>query len=95
MSFLSKEEDRVRTKGGRHDANLQESTTIHNHSIPIEEKSHGIQARKHELRIQNQTMFLDPPIESAKDYLYHGLHEWLGEIFLHFGIHFFHFFHFL
>ena len=33
----------------------------------------------HEIRIQNQVIFLDPPIESAREIWVKQLHEWLGE----------------
>lgn len=32
----------------------------------------------HEIRIQNQVIFLDPPIEHARASWVHQLHEWLG-----------------
>lgn len=32
----------------------------------------------HEIRIQNQVIFLDPPIEYARQTWLHQLHEWLG-----------------
>ncbi len=32
----------------------------------------------HEIRIQNQVIFLDPPIEHARASWLHQLHEWLG-----------------
>lgn len=32
----------------------------------------------HEIRIQNQVIFLDPPIEHARASWIHQLHEWLG-----------------
>jgi dynein heavy chain 1 len=33
----------------------------------------------HEIRIQNQVIFLDPPIESARQTWLRQLHDWLGE----------------
>lgn len=33
----------------------------------------------HEIRIQNQVIFLDPPIEYARQTWVHQLHDWLGE----------------
>ena len=33
----------------------------------------------HEIRIQNQVIFLDPPIESARQIWLQQLHDWLGE----------------
>lgn len=33
----------------------------------------------HEIRIQNQVIFLDPPIEYAREAWIRQLHEWLGE----------------
>lgn len=33
----------------------------------------------HEIRIQNQVIFLDPPIEQARASWIHQLHKWLGE----------------
>jgi hypothetical protein len=33
----------------------------------------------HEIRIQNQVIFLDPPIEQARLTWIHQLHDWLGE----------------
>jgi hypothetical protein len=33
----------------------------------------------HEIRIQNQVIFLDPPIESARQTWLQQLHDWLGE----------------
>jgi hypothetical protein len=33
----------------------------------------------HEVRIQNQVIFLDPPIESARQTWLQQLHDWLGE----------------
>lgn len=33
----------------------------------------------HEIRIQNQVIFLDPPIEYARQTWIHQLHEWLGK----------------
>lgn len=35
----------------------------------------------HEVRIQNQVIFLDPPIEQARASWVHQLHEWLGMCF--------------
>lgn len=32
----------------------------------------------HEIRIQNQVIFLDPPIEYARDIWIRQLHSWLG-----------------
>ena len=32
----------------------------------------------HEIRIQNQVIFLDPPIEHARAVWIRQLHEWLG-----------------
>ncbi len=37
----------------------------------------------HEIRIQNQVIFLDPPIEYARHTWIQQLHDWLGESFLH------------
>ncbi|KAI0825307.1 dynein heavy chain [Trametes gibbosa] len=34
----------------------------------------------HEIRIQNQVIFLDPPIEHARAIWIHQLHEWLGTV---------------
>jgi dynein heavy chain 1 len=34
----------------------------------------------HEIRIQNQVIFLDPPIEYARETWFRQLHEWLGVI---------------
>jgi hypothetical protein len=34
----------------------------------------------HEIRIQNQVIFLDPPIEYARDTWFKQLHEWLGVV---------------
>ena len=34
----------------------------------------------HEIRIQNQFIFLDPPIEYARDSWFKQLHEWLGVV---------------
>ncbi|KAI0369874.1 dynein heavy chain protein 2 [Pilatotrama ljubarskyi] len=34
----------------------------------------------HEIRIQNQVIFLDPPIEYARAVWIHQLHEWLGTV---------------
>lgn len=33
----------------------------------------------HEIRIQNQVIFLDPPVEYARESWLKQLHEWLGE----------------
>jgi len=33
----------------------------------------------HEIRIQNQVIFLDPPIEYARAIWIRQLHDWLGE----------------
>lgn len=33
----------------------------------------------HEIRIQNQVIFLDPPIEYARQAWIRQLHEWLGK----------------
>lgn len=35
----------------------------------------------HEIRIQNQVIFLDPPIEYARSTWLKQLHDWLGTIF--------------
>lgn len=32
----------------------------------------------HEIRIQNQVIYLDPPIEQARASWYRQLHQWLG-----------------
>ena len=34
----------------------------------------------HEIRIQNQVIFLDPPIEYARQTWVKQLHDWIGEI---------------
>jgi hypothetical protein len=34
----------------------------------------------HEIRIQNQVIFLDPPIEYARAIWVKQLHDWLGQI---------------
>ena len=36
----------------------------------------------HEIRIQNQVIFLDPPIEYARSTWIRQLHDWLGNEFL-------------
>jgi hypothetical protein len=45
----------------------------------------------HEVQIQNQVIFLDPPIESAYQTWLQQLHDWLGEHYPEFvcrlGIH--------
>lgn len=33
----------------------------------------------HEIRIQNQVIFLDPPIEYARQTWVRQLHDWIGE----------------
>lgn len=33
----------------------------------------------HEIRIQNQVIFLDPPTESARQIWLQQLHDWLGK----------------
>ncbi len=33
----------------------------------------------HEIRIQNQVIFLDPPMESARQIWLQQLHDWLGK----------------
>lgn len=38
----------------------------------------------HEIRIQNQVIFLDPPIEYARATWIKQLHDWLGELILSF-----------
>ena len=35
----------------------------------------------HEIRIQNQVIFLDPPIEYARSTWIRQLHDWLGTYF--------------
>jgi len=35
----------------------------------------------HEIRIQNQVIFLDPPIEYARATWVKQLHDWLGKFF--------------
>ncbi|KAJ3099515.1 hypothetical protein HDU96_010687, partial [Phlyctochytrium bullatum] len=37
-----------------------------------------IKAITFEIRMKNQTMYLDPPIEYARQNFYHQLHDWLG-----------------
>ena len=37
----------------------------------------------HEIRIQNQVIFLDPPIEYARSTWIKQLHDWLGNDFKH------------
>jgi hypothetical protein len=39
----------------------------------------------HEIRIQNQVIFLDPPIEYARATWIKQLHDWLGELILSFS----------
>lgn len=34
----------------------------------------------HEVKIKNQTMFLDPPLESARERIYQQLHDWLSTV---------------
>ena len=34
----------------------------------------------HEIRIQNQVIFLDPPIEYARSTWIKQLHDWLGKV---------------
>jgi hypothetical protein len=36
----------------------------------------------HEIRIQNQVIFLDPPIEYARATWIKQLHDWLGKFFV-------------
>jgi hypothetical protein len=38
----------------------------------------------HEIRIQNQVIFLDPPIEYARSTWIQQLHDWLGPSFFSF-----------
>lgn len=40
----------------------------------------------HEIRIQNQVIFLDPPIEYARATWIKQLHDWLGVLILSFFI---------
>jgi len=37
----------------------------------------------HEIRIQNQVIFLDPPIEYARQTWVRQLHDWIGEVETH------------
>lgn len=37
----------------------------------------------HEIRIQNQVIFLDPPIEYARKTWIQQLHDWLGKRAVH------------
>ena len=41
----------------------------------------------HEIRIQNQVIFLDPPIEYARQTWIHQLHDWLGKREYHMSLH--------
>ena len=43
----------------------------------------SLKAVVHEIRIQNQVIFLDPPIEHARQMWIRQLHEWLGRSSLH------------
>lgn len=36
----------------------------------------------HEIRIQNQVIFLDPPLEYSRQFWILQLHDWLGELLL-------------
>ena len=38
----------------------------------------ALQVSIHELKLQNQTIYLDPPIEQARESLYRQFHDWLG-----------------
>lgn len=39
----------------------------------------NLKAVVHEIRIQNQVIFLDPPIEHARQMWIRQMHEWLGQ----------------
>ena len=47
--------------------------------IKFLEGSMTLKAIVHEIRIQNQVIFLDPPIEYARLTWVKQLHDWLGE----------------
>jgi dynein heavy chain 1 len=40
----------------------------------------------HEIRIKNQVIYLDPPIEFARANWYKELHQWIGKRFIFFPI---------
>ncbi|RKO87762.1 dynein heavy chain, N-terminal region 1-domain-containing protein, partial [Blyttiomyces helicus] len=48
----------------------------HDHTIP------NLKISVHEIRIKNQTMYLDPPIQQARANWYRQLHEWIGALLL-------------
>ena len=53
------------------------------HSCPqFLEGSMTLKPIVHEIRIQNQVIFLDPPIEYARQTWLQQLHDWLGKILL-------------
>jgi len=49
------------------------------HETQFLEGSMALKPIVHEIRIQNQVIFLDPPIESARQTWLQQLHDWLGE----------------
>jgi hypothetical protein len=60
---------------------LQLITTVEcgAHEIQFLEGSMTLKPIVHEIRIQNQVIFLDPPIESARQTWLQQLHDWLGK----------------
>lgn len=68
--------------------NVSEDSTIHTsqnhrqHDNPrvAGEAALQIESSKHEIRIKNQVIYLDPPVEAAKMSLYSQLQTWLGVV---------------
>ncbi|KAJ3032718.1 hypothetical protein HDV00_007194 [Rhizophlyctis rosea] len=60
--------------GGRESSPAVEDVSTKGHDRP------KLKTMVHEIRIKNQVMYLDPPIEEARMGFYSQLHEWLGNV---------------
>lgn len=76
------------TSKRRGDKRLKDEKASHNSCLisvrltPDQQLTEGYMVLKpivHEIRIQNQVIFLDPPIEHARQTWVHQLHDWLGK----------------
>ena len=86
MSEFLQESDDSGTDGGRRKRS-RKGALVGRETSPFAEDLSGGEGRDrpklrvmvHEIKIRNQVMFLDPPIEEARMGWFDELHEWLGE----------------
>lgn len=64
-------------KGGRDSLTVSEKAAVTTKSAEVKP---ALETLVHEIRIRDQVMYLDPPIEQARASWFHQLHDWLATV---------------